>query len=193
MKTVFFDVDTQLDFVFPSGALYVPGAERILPSVAALNRWAAERGIPLVSTADAHAEDDPEFKTWPAHCVWGALGQRKAEATLLSRRAVVPTSALEVEISGIQQFIVQKQTLYCFSNPALTPLLNNLGAERYVVYGVVTEYCVLFAALGLLKLGARVDVVADAIMTLKQEDGVQAIDEIVAAGGGVTTVSAVAG
>ena len=31
MKTVFFDIDTQIDFVYPAGALYVPGAEHILP------------------------------------------------------------------------------------------------------------------------------------------------------------------
>ena len=31
MKTVFFDIDTQIDFVFPAGALYVPGAEIFCP------------------------------------------------------------------------------------------------------------------------------------------------------------------
>ena len=40
MKTVFFDIDTQIDFVYPAGALYVPGAERILATVAELNRRA---------------------------------------------------------------------------------------------------------------------------------------------------------
>ena len=34
MKTVFFDIDTQLDFLYPAGALYVPGAERIVPAIA---------------------------------------------------------------------------------------------------------------------------------------------------------------
>ena len=43
MNTAFFDVDTQLDFVLPAGALYVPGAESILPAVVRLNRWAAEK------------------------------------------------------------------------------------------------------------------------------------------------------
>jgi nicotinamidase/pyrazinamidase len=37
MKTVFVDVDTQIDFLFPAGALYVPGAERLLPAIARLN------------------------------------------------------------------------------------------------------------------------------------------------------------
>ena len=30
MKSVFFDVDTQIDFLYPAGALYVPGAESIV-------------------------------------------------------------------------------------------------------------------------------------------------------------------
>ena len=33
MKTVFFDIDTQIDFLYPAGALYVPGAERLLPLI----------------------------------------------------------------------------------------------------------------------------------------------------------------
>ena len=41
MKTVYFDVDTQLDFVYPSGALYVPGAEQIVDRIVHLNQQAA--------------------------------------------------------------------------------------------------------------------------------------------------------
>ena len=62
MNPVFVDVDSQLDFLYPSGALYVPHAERIVPAIARLNRFAAARGIPVISTTDAHTEDDPEFK-----------------------------------------------------------------------------------------------------------------------------------
>ena len=59
MKTVFVDVDSQLDFLYPAGALYVPGAERIVPAIARLNQFAAGRGVPVISTTDAHAENDP--------------------------------------------------------------------------------------------------------------------------------------
>ena len=72
MKLVFFDVDTQNDFLYVAGALYVPGAESIVPRVAALNRYAAGAGIPLISTVDAHTENDPEFRDWPPHCVRGS-------------------------------------------------------------------------------------------------------------------------
>jgi nicotinamidase/pyrazinamidase len=186
-KTVFFDIDTQIDFVYPAGALYVPGAERILPAVARLNRFAAENGIPLVSTTDAHAEDDPEFRQWPPHCVAGTMGQRKPEATLLARRVVVPTVPGDYPVEGAEQIIVEKQALDCFTNPNLPRILERLDAGRCVVYGVVTEYCVRCAALGLLRLGKPVEVATDAIQTLKEEDGRRALEEIVAAGGRLTT------
>src|SRR5438874_11918549 len=90
MKTVFFDVDTQIDFLYPAGALYVPVAETIVDRIAALNRYAASHVIPVVSTADAHTENDPEFRDWPPHCVAGTAGQQKPAATLLGKRVVMP-------------------------------------------------------------------------------------------------------
>ncbi len=190
-KTVFFDIDTQIDFVYPAGALYVPGAEQILPAVARLNRFAAESGIPVISTTDAHAEDDPEFRQWPPHCVAGTMGQRKPEATLLARRVVVPVVPGDYPVEGAEQIILEKQALDCFTNPNLPRILERLDAGRCVVYGVVTEYCVRCAALGLLRLGKPVEVVTDAIQTLKEEDGRRALEEIVAAGGRLTRVDEV--
>src|SRR6185503_16158116 len=72
---VFFDIDTQLDFLVPGGALYGPGAENLIPAIASLNRYAGEHGIPLVSTTDAHPENAREFREWPPHCVTGTFGQ----------------------------------------------------------------------------------------------------------------------
>ena len=192
MNTAFFDIDTQLDFLYPAGALYVPKAERIVPAVARLNRFAAECGIPVISTADAHAEDDPEFKIWPHHCVAGTWGQRKAEATLLERRVVVPNRDCELSLDGVRQIIVEKQTVDAFQTRTLKRVIDQLQVERAVVYGVVTEICVLFAARGLLKMGTPVTVVTDAIETLKPEDSRRALDEICAAGGRLATVSEIA-
>jgi nicotinamidase/pyrazinamidase len=166
MRTVFFDVDTQYDFLLPAGALYVPGAESLVDRVAKLNRHAAARGYALISTMDAHAENDAEFATWPAHCVAGALGQRKPASTLLERRAVLPSRRAPVEMEEVDQFIVEKQHLDCFTNENLPALLAALNAERYVLYGLVTEVCVSFAAQGLLTTGASVLLVEDAVRHL---------------------------
>jgi nicotinamidase/pyrazinamidase len=187
MRTVFFDIDTQLDFLYPAGALYVSGAETIVDAVAALNRWAASRGIPLISTTDAHTEDDPEFRTWPPHCVAGTAGQQKPAATLLEKRITVSSTPGLPASEAAQQILLEKQSLDCFTNGNLAPLLERLGAERYVVYGVVTEICVKFAAMGLLKTGSRVELVTDAVRSLSDTDRDKFFAEFTAAGGVLTT------
>jgi len=189
MKTVFVDVDTQFDFLLPAGALYVPGAERVVGAIGRLNRHAAERGIPLISTTDAHAEDDPEFAHWPPHCISGTTGQRKPERTLLEKRVVIPNRAGGITLDGAQQVIVEKQTTDVFGTRTIGPLLDCLGADHFVVYGVVTEICVLAAARGLLKAGKQVTVVTDAVQRLKAEDSERALAEVRASGGRQVTVS----
>lgn len=56
-----------------------------------------------------------------------------------------------------------------------------------MVFGVVTEYCVSFAAKGLLERGRRVAVVRDAIETLKPEDGNKTVAELQRLGARITT------
>jgi nicotinamidase/pyrazinamidase len=174
---VFFDIDSQLDFLYPAGALYVPGAERIVPAIACLNRYAAAHGIPVVSTTDAHTEDDQEFRVWPHHCVAGTWGQRKAEATLLDRRVVVPNRDCPLNVEGARQIVVEKQTVDVFQARNLSRVVELLGGDGYVVYGVVTEICVLYAVRGLLRTGRPVRVVTDAVETLKREDSERALEE----------------
>jgi nicotinamidase/pyrazinamidase len=187
MKTAFLDVDSQLDFLYPAGALYVPGAERVVPAIAALNRFAAAHSIPVVSTTDAHKENDPEFTQWPPHCVVGTLGQRKAEVTLLDRRVVVPNCDFPIELAP--QIVVEKQTVDVFQARNLSRVIQALAADQFVVYGVVTEICVLYAARGLLRLGKPVTVVSDAIKELTESGAQSALGEICAAGATLKTVS----
>jgi nicotinamidase/pyrazinamidase len=189
MKTAFFDIDSQLDFLYPAGALYVPGAERIVPAIAQLNRFAAANGIPVVSTTDAHTENDPEFAIWPHHCVAGTWGQRKAGATLLDRRVVLPNRHGELALEGAPQIVVEKQTVDVFQAPNLTRVVDYLRCDRCVVYGVVTEICVLYAVRGLLKTGKQVVVVTDAIETLQAGDSQEALREMRAAGAMLAPVS----
>ncbi|HTA71285.1 MAG TPA: isochorismatase family protein [Bryobacteraceae bacterium] len=184
MKTVFFDIDSQIDFVYPAGALYVPGAELIVPVIAELNR----RAPLVISTMDAHSEDDPEFHLYPHHCVVCTTGQQKPSVTLREKRAVIPA-----RLDGLQQLIVEKQKLDCFTNPNLMPLLAELNADRYVVYGVVTEICVRLAAFGLLKTGKRVDLVTDAVKALDELAAKKMFDEFTASGGRLTVSDAILG
>jgi nicotinamidase/pyrazinamidase len=189
MKTVFFDVDTQLDFMFPAGALYVPGAETILDHIAVLNHL----GHTVISTMDAHSEDDPEFREWPHHCVAGTLGQRKPSATLLEHRVIAANTPGPIAIAHARQILLEKQTFDCFTNSKLAGILDTLHAERYVVYGVVTEICVKLAAMGLLKTGRRVELVTDAVRSLTDEANAKMLADFTAAGGALTTVAKITG
>ena len=176
MKTVFIDVDTQLDFLFPAGALYVPGAEQIAPSLAALTAFAAQNRLQIVSTLDTHIEDDPEFQVWKPHCVEATQGHQKWSQTIAS-----PAAA---------QILFEKNTIDFFSNRSFGDLLARLGAERFVVYGLVTEYCVRSVALGLAG-DARVELVTDAIKSLNTDAARDFMERFTAQGGYLTTVSEV--
>ncbi len=172
-RTIFFDVDTQLDFLAPAGSLYVPGAEKLLPNLASLTQFAASNKHSLISTVDAHLEDDVEFRTWPAHCIAGTFGQQKAAVTRLAGTVRLSSgpgafSELSSQLPTAVQFVVEKQVLDAFTNPNLLPLLHHLDAECYVVYGVVTELCVEKALAGLMKLGKRTVLVTDAIQSLSE-------------------------
>ncbi len=187
MKTVFLDVDTQIDFLFPAGALYVPGAEETVPNLAALTRHALASGHQIISTVDAHSEDDPEFKVWPPHCIVETIGQHKAAATLSERPLVVPHNAgalepLMPQARQAKQIIIEKQILDCFSHPHLKPMLNELGADRFVVYGVATEFCVSCALDGLIELGKPVYLVTDAICGIDLKASRQVITSFEAQG-----------
>lgn len=193
MKTIFFDVDTQLDFLFSAGALAVPGAEAIVPALGELTRFAVCHQFQIVSTADAHTEDDPEFAVWKPHCVAGTTGQRKAAVTIVARAATLPSvpgalRQLQKQLIEAPQIIVEKQHVDCFTNPNLMPLLEAVRAERYVVYGVVAEVCVRCAAFGLLKTGAQVELVMDAVKALDAAKEQEVLSRFAEQGGRVTTV-----
>lgn len=193
MKTIFFDVDTQLDFLYPAGALYVPRAEELLPVLSKLTQYAGGNGIQILSTADAHEEDDPEFEIWKPHCVVGTAGQQKSSATLAIPQPCVLSSTSRSTVQSGPQIVIEKQHIDCFTNPNLTPLLTSLHADRYIVYGVVSEVCVRYAIFGLLRTGARVELVTDAIRHLDPSAYTAMLNEFRAEGGFETTSTQVLG
>src|ERR1700722_12305293 len=185
-KVVFWEVDTQKDFMLPGGKLYVPGAERLLPNIRKLTDAARQSRVFLVSHGCFHATEDPEFKTFPAHCIKSTEGSAFVPEALTDKVVTVPneTSAtLPKDLAQYQQILLEKQTLDIFQSRHAAKLLSQFGDDvEFVVFGVVTEYCVRLAAKGLLDRGRRVSVVRDAIATLKAEDGERAVAELKALG-----------
>jgi nicotinamidase/pyrazinamidase len=88
---IFYDVDTQHDFMDKKGALYVPGAEDIKENIAKLSNYAWENSIPIIASVDKHfgteeyKHREGEMKKWggpfPDHCMAGTKGQEKIEQT----------------------------------------------------------------------------------------------------------------
>jgi nicotinamidase/pyrazinamidase len=188
---IFWEVDVQADFMLPEGKLYVPGAEKLLPNIRRLTDAARAGRVFLVSHGCFHTPNDPEFKMFPPHCVKGTAGAELVPEALTEKVARVPNDAaakLPEDLSQYQQVLLEKQTLNIFESRHAEDLLRRLGNEaEFVVFGVVTEYCVSFAAKGLLKRGRRVAVVQDAIETLKPEDGKKMIAELKRLGARMTT------
>ena len=185
-KQVFWEVDTQADFMLPGGKLYVPGAERLLPNIRKLTDAARKGSVLLISHGCYHPENDPEFKTFPPHCIRGTAGSAYVAEALTEKVVIIPNdpeAKLPSDLSQYQQIHLEKQTLDIFQSRHADELVKRLGdAAEFVVFGVVNEYCVRFAAKGLLERGHKVSVVKDAIETLKAEDGERATAELQALG-----------
>jgi nicotinamidase/pyrazinamidase len=185
-NVIFWEVDTQTDFMLPGGKLYVPGAERLLLNIRRLTDAARHGRVLLVSHGCYHTPDDPEFKTFPPHCIQGTPGSAYVPEALAEKVFTIPNdpaAALPSDLTQYQQIHLEKQTLDIFATRHAEELLKRLGADKeFVVFGVVTEYCVRLAAKGLLERGRRVSVVKDAIETLKAEDGARTVAELQALG-----------
>ncbi len=188
--TIFWDEDTQVDFMHPDGKLYVPGSESVIPHLARLTEWARSHGVLVVGSVDAHTMSDPEFSQYPPHCLAGTPGQRKIPETQMPSTLIIPNRPVRVPENLYQydQVILEKQTVDVFTNPNTEALLARLEwGSPVVLYGVFTDVCIAFAARGLLDRGRQVTLVTDAIYPINPAKGQQLIDEVVRRGGRLVT------
>src|SRR5438477_11613009 len=89
-RVIFWDVDTQYDFMKADGKLYVPAAEQLIPNLRKLTDYAHGHGIRIVASADDHVlhhseiSANPDWKTTlPPHSLRGPPGQRTLAETSL--------------------------------------------------------------------------------------------------------------
>jgi nicotinamidase/pyrazinamidase len=187
------EVDTQADFMLPGGKLYVPGAEKRIPNMRRLVNAAAADGIFIVSSTDQHAPNDPEFSRFPPHCVRGTPGAQIVPELKLDKFLSVangPEAKIPSNVFAFQQLNLEKQTLDVFDNSATEKLLREFPADcEFVVFGVVTEFCVQLAAKGLLDRGRRVALVTDAIETLDAKEGEKTLNELTGYGARLITTN----
>jgi nicotinamidase/pyrazinamidase len=201
---ILWDVDTQIDFMLPSGKLYVPGAEETAPAMRRLVEAAREAGIVHVASADDHEltdpeiSDEPDFRnTYPPHCLRGTRGAQKVAETeqedpLPLSEIPFPPGLVPELIRGRREILLLKKNFNVFTNPNTDPLLDALDPDEIVVFGVATDVCDDAAIRGFLQRGRKVRFVEDAARGLDadrvtactafwREHGVQftPVDEVV--------------
>lgn len=190
---IFWGVDVQRDFMLPGGKLYVPGAEKLLPNIRKLIDAVRRDRVFMVSTGDSHPPNDPEFQHFPPHCLKGESGSAVLPEALADKVARVENSVaakLPDDLSAYQQILLEKQTLDVFQTLHADELVKRLGNRpEFIVFGVVTEYCVACAVKGLLERKRRVAIVKDAIETLSPDAGAKSLTEFQRIGARVVTTN----
>jgi nicotinamidase/pyrazinamidase len=174
MRRIFWDVDTQVDFMEPSGKLYVPGARDLAPVLERLVDAGRAARVVHVASADDHELTDPELSdspdlrnTFPPHCLRGTRGAEKIIET--KQRDPLPLSHVPFPpglvprlVDGRREILLLKKNFNVFTNPNTDPLLDALDPDEIVVFGVATDVCDDAAIRGFLLRGRRVRFVEDA-------------------------------
>jgi nicotinamidase/pyrazinamidase len=189
-QIMMWDIDTQIDFILPGKALSIEGAERILPNLAALTRYAREAGFRILGSEDWHSASDTEISerpdwstTWPPHCMAGTQGQLRVLETrpadpLYIDSAPLSRGRLEEIVRGHPgEIYFRKQTVDVFEQPNVEPVLDVLGASMVVLYGVALDVCVRYAVEGFLRRGREeLVLVSDATWPIEPDRGKRLLD-----------------
>jgi len=190
-NVVFWDVDTQYDFMHADGKLYVPDSEAIIPNLKRLTDTAHARGIRIVASADDHVPGhrelsaSPDFKqTFPEHCMRGTKGQAKIPETRLREPLVIepgredPAALADRVRSHPGDFLFNKHWFDVFTNENVETVLGILAPRAVVLYGVAEDVCNKFAIEGLLKRYSqlRLYAVGDAMKPIDQKMAQRLLD-----------------
>lgn len=180
---IFWDVDTQHDFMDPDGKLYVPGAEKIKPNLKRLTDYAHERQIRIVASSDDHVpghrelSEEPDFEeTFPEHCMRGTPGAEKIAETKLHEPLIIepdpiPHQELAEKLgSHGGDVLIRKHWFDVFTNPNTDTLLEVWDPAEIVVYGVALDVCDKYAIEGFIERGIpRIHFVVDAARAIHPE------------------------
>jgi len=122
-------VDMLKDFVDQDGKLYCgEAAQAIVPFVKEKIHEFHAAGEPVIFLMDHHAQDDPEFKMFPPHCVAGTPGAQVIEAL-----PVAPGD-----------YRVPKTRYSGFFRTNLDEILQKEAPTTVHLVGVCTSICVIY-------------------------------------------------
>ncbi len=177
---LFWNVDTQKDFVLPTGKLYVSGAELLKPKWRKITQFAEENSIRVINTADYHYPDSAELSsapnfvtTFPQHCMANTDGaeyilETNPESPIIFNWDKNYQNITElIENKNYRNIVIRKDAFDVFKGNLLTEsILKYLAPKIVVVYGVTTNVCVNDAVVGLSGRVEEIFVIGDAIKEL---------------------------
>ena len=155
---VFFDIDTQHDYMSSSYASYILGAESIIPNLEKITRFAKENKVRVIASVDKNKQKFSDFKN------------KKIKETMLWNFTAVKNEDMQNNADELlnSNIIVEKDSYSVFQNSNLKFLIS--GTRKAYVYGVATEFCVKAAVVGLLESGIETHIIVDAIKGVSIED-----------------------
>ncbi len=191
-RVIFWDVDTQSDFMKPDGKLYVPDAAHIIPNLKRLSDYAHGHGIRVIASADDHVTEHAEISehpdwqsTFPPHCLRGTPGQRKIPETALRDPLVIEPASCDPQALGERvrahrgDILFHKHRFDVFTNENVMTVLEVIDPDDIVLYGVATDVCDKAAVEGLLERRphTRLFVVTDAVKGIDKDISEQLLKE----------------
>ena len=178
MKKFLVVVDTQFDFMDPTGALYVKGAEEIIPAASEfLRNLNPEDYSGVLFTFDTHLpaeyELSAERQQFDIHCVrytkgWGNV------LPLYDVPQGIPVFTLEKNVFNMweqerikltsksyggsnSEFVIDRDFLF----DSISNKEAGIQADEIEVFGVASDFCVKWAVDGFVKRGLPVRVIDD--------------------------------
>jgi len=189
------DVDTQKDFLLPTGRACVRNQAEVLTNIRRVMAWARRGKVPVISTAEVYPNNNGCSEI--SYCLEGTDGQKKVPCTLLNDRVSFPadnTNALPADVLlAYRQVILHKRCIDPFDEPRIERLLSEVEADEFILIGAGTEYAVRATALGLLHRGKKVSIIVDALGSHNKREAKLALRKMQAKGARLIMTKDVAG
>jgi nicotinamidase/pyrazinamidase len=193
MKTIFWNVDTQKDFMNQGWALPIPNADEIKPNLKLLTQYAKRNGIYVVNTGDWHNKkseeisDTPDYvNIFPRHCMIQTPGAEFISETQPKNPYIIDwrdSGFNSKDILENRNLVLYKDRFSVFEgNKHTDKVLKVLAPERIIVYGVATDVCVKQVVFGLTERGYETYLVYDATKGVKPGTTSEALEDMAVAG-----------
>lgn len=175
--------DVQNDFL-PKGSLPVPEGEEVIPVLNEYLNKFQKSGSNVLASRDWHPINHMSFKAqggpWPPHCVQNTKGAQFHRDLKLPQNVTVISKATRPD----------HEAYSAFDGTNLAEELQKMGAKRFFIGGLATDYCIVNTVKDARKLGFETVVLMDAIRGIDVNPGDvdNAVDSMVEAGAEQATV-----